>query len=97
VPRCAAPCARSHVPGGNDILIATGADLPLAAAHLLGADISTVIGSERMAELLARWPGDVDLLIRELDLYGAPSRHSEPERRRQLLEALTRGLEVAAP
>jgi len=85
-----------ETPGGNDILIEAGADVPAAAAHLLGADIAAVIGPERLTELLARWPGNVGLLIRELNLYGGAAWPSEPERRRKLLDALTRGLMVEA-
>lgn len=42
-----------ETPLGNEILIAEGTDLPLAAAHLLGADVTTTIGPPRLAELLA--------------------------------------------
>jgi len=79
-------------PSGNEILIAEGADVPLAAAHLLGVDVATTIGPARLTELLARWPGDADLLIRELALRGGPTWRREPGRRHDLLDALTRGL-----
>ena len=45
-----------ETPSGNEILIAEGTDVPLAAAHLLGADIATTMRPARLAELLARWP-----------------------------------------
>lgn len=77
---------------GNEILILESTDVPLAAAHLLGADVAPTIGPTRLAELLARWPGDTELLIRELELRGGPVRPRDPQRRRGLLDALTRGL-----
>lgn len=81
-----------ETPIGNEILIVEGTDVPLAAAHLLGADVATTIGLARLAELLARWPGDAGLLIRELELRGGPSWPRDSQRRRSLLDALTRGL-----
>jgi predicted nucleotidyltransferase len=45
-------------PSGNEILIAEGTDVPLAAAHLLGVDVGATVGPARLTELLARWPGD---------------------------------------
>jgi predicted nucleotidyltransferase len=44
-------------PSGNEILIAEGTDVPLAAAHLLGVDVGATVGPARLTELLARWPG----------------------------------------
>ena len=44
------------------------------------------------AELLARWPGDTELLIRELELRGGPAWPRDLQQRRGLLDALTRGL-----
>ena len=77
---------------GQDILIHHGADLDLAAAHLLGDDIAATIGSVRQDELLRRWPGDADLLIRELTVSGGPPWPRETQRRRAILNALTRSL-----
>lgn len=76
---------------GNEILVAESANQPLAAARLLGQDISTTIGTARLAELLSRWPGDMQLLIRELGFAGA-AWPRDPGRRRALIEALSRGL-----
>jgi len=85
-----------ETPIGNEILILEDTDVPLAAAHLLGADISATIGPARLAELLARWPGDAELLVRELVLRGGRAWPRELQRRRALLDALTRGLAGAA-
>lgn len=81
-----------ETPVGNEILLAEAIDVPLSAAHLLGVDVSTTIGPERLVELLKRWPGDIDLLVRELELRGGPTWPRDPQRRRNLVEALTRGL-----
>jgi predicted nucleotidyltransferase len=77
---------------GNEALLAEGSDLPLAAAHLLGNDVAAAIGHQRQVELLARWPGNIDLLLRELRLRGGPTWPPDLRRRRELIEALTRGL-----
>jgi predicted nucleotidyltransferase len=77
---------------GQDVLLAENSDLTLAAAHLLGTDVSTTIGSRRRNELLARWPGNADLLERELQLRRGPIWPSGPQRRLELIDALTRGL-----
>jgi len=81
-----------ETPEGNEILIAESVDVPLAGAHLLGTDIATTIGDARLAELLPRWPGDSELLVRELELRGGPAWPHDSQRRRNLLDALTRGL-----
>jgi predicted nucleotidyltransferase len=81
-----------ETPSGNEILIAEGTDVPHAAARLLGADIATAIGPARLTELLARWPGDTGLLIRELELRGGPAWPRDHQGRRSLLDALSRGL-----
>jgi len=54
--------------------------------------VITVIGRHRQAELLARWPGNRDLLSRELILRGGPTWPPDVNRRRDLIDALTRGL-----
>ena len=81
-----------ETPAGNEILIAESVDVPLASAHLLGTDIATTIGHARLVELLSRWPGERDLLVRELELRGGPAWPHDSQRRRDLLDALTRGL-----
>jgi predicted nucleotidyltransferase len=81
-----------ETPHGNDILVAEGTDVPLAAAHLLGADLIATIGPQRQAELMDRWPGDDDLLSDELRVRGGPASGPTLARRHELIEALTRGL-----
>ena len=80
---------------GNAILVAEGSDVPLSAAHLLGRDVAATIGRDRVAELLSRWPGDHELLVRELTLRGGPAWPQDLDRRRNILDALTRGLKLA--
>ena len=80
---------------GNIALLAEDTDVPRAAAHLLGIDIAAIIGDRRLAELLARWPGDGDLLVREFTVAGKAA-PTEP-RRRALVNALTNGITQNAP
>jgi predicted nucleotidyltransferase len=80
---------------GNAILVAEGSDLLLSAAHLLGRDVAETIGRERVAELLSRWPGDRELLVRELTLRGGPAWPQDLDRRRNIVDALTRGLKLS--
>lgn len=77
---------------GSAILVAESADLPRAAAGLLGLDVASTIGPERTSELLARWPGDAQTLVRELQFSGGPLWPGDHDRRRELVEALTAGL-----
>ena len=76
---------------GSNVLIAESADVPLAAARLLGDDVAATIGAARLAELRERWPGDLQLLLREFGFAGA-TWPREVARRRALVEAMTRGL-----
>jgi predicted nucleotidyltransferase len=76
---------------GSNALIAESADVPLAAARLLGHDVAATIGAVRLAELRERWPGDLQLLLREFGFAGA-TWPREVARRRSLVEAMTRGL-----
>ena len=75
---------------GNAALIAEEADVPRAAARLLGFDVAATIGDRRLTELTARWPGDVELLVREFIVDGRPT-HG-PGRRRAVIDALTSGI-----
>ena len=77
---------------GNAILIAESADVPLAAARILGVDVAGTIGSDRLAELLARWPGNIDMLNRELSVAGQSAWPRDGRRRGDLVDALSRGL-----
>jgi hypothetical protein len=76
---------------GNDSLIADSTDLPLVAARLLGRDIATTIGPARLAELLARWPGNLCLLVQELGFAGA-TWPRDTARREAFIDDRTRGL-----
>lgn len=76
---------------GNGVLVAESADVPLAAARLLGHDVAATIGAARLAELYERWPGDLQLLVREFGFSGA-TWPRDVVRRRAFVDALTRGL-----
>lgn len=79
-------------PEGQQILVAEGVDILRATTYLLGKDVSAIVGPERIAELTERWPGDLDMLVRNLTMMRGP-RWLEPEdRRREVIDALTRGL-----
>jgi hypothetical protein len=46
--------------------------VPRAAARLLGDDLAATIGPDRTAELLDRWPGDIDMLVGSFSLRAGP-------------------------
>lgn len=77
---------------GNEMLLAEQVDVQRAAARMLGADITQTIGPKRSGELLDRWPGDVELLVRSFVLHGGPPWSGGLQRRRELIDALTQGL-----
>jgi predicted nucleotidyltransferase len=77
---------------GSTILVEEAADLPRAAARLLGVDVARTLGQVRTSELLDRWPGDAHTLIRELQFTGGQVWPGDHSRRRELIEALTTGL-----
>lgn len=79
-------------PEGQQILLAEEADLPRAAARLLGRDVSAMVGPERATELTERWPGDLDMLVRNFTLATGPRWMWQEHRRREVIDALTRGL-----
>lgn len=82
---------------GQQILIRHDMDVPLAAAELLGADVMSSIGPHRLSELLPRWPGNEELLLRDLNLTEAAGLRWQRDRRTALVHALTRGLRGANP
>ncbi|WP_149728816.1 hypothetical protein [Nocardioides humilatus] len=74
---------------GIAALIAEDTDVPRAAARLLGQDIAKMIGALRLAELLARWPGNINLLV---DNLKTSNNEAQTERRYELVRALSDGL-----
>ena len=76
---------------GQDILIAEETDIPLAAARLLGVDVAELLGPERLAELLGRWPGNIEMLVRNF-VIPAAALAAQESRRLEIIQALTRGL-----
>lgn len=81
---------------GQNAYLEESGDVFLASAHLLGRDIASTVGEARLAELLERWPGDYELLVREFAFTGG-SWPASTERRKQIIAALTRGLRLALP
>lgn len=78
-------------PQGSDMLLAEEVDVPRAAARLLGADVADLIGPERLAELLERWPGSNEMLVRNF-VIPAAAHVPQESRRLEVIQALTRGL-----
>lgn len=79
-------------PEGQSILVAEDMDLPCAAARLLGQDVSVLIGQERLTELVSRWPGNLEMLVRNFAMRAEPLWPGQELRRREVVDALTRGL-----
>lgn len=77
---------------GGAALLAEELDVTRAAAHLLGVDVGTEIGSERMAELRDRWPDEGGTLARDLIVRGGLRSGDTIDRRSELATALTHGL-----
>ena len=77
---------------GQQVLVAEDVDRSRAAARLLGRDVAASLGPERMAELMARWPGDIDMLFRNLTVAGRPQWLASADHRREFADGLARGL-----
>lgn len=77
---------------GTEVLVAEELDVERAAARLLGVDIMQMIGPKRSGELIKRWPGDIELLMRSFKLGGGQQWPGGMSRRRELIGALTQGL-----
>ncbi|MDY0915060.1 hypothetical protein [Rathayibacter festucae] len=79
------------------ILEELGFDGELAAAFLLGADVASILGADDRADLRRRWSAvDCAFLERYFGFGGrAPSR-SDLERRRAVLEQISRGFDAVS-
>jgi predicted nucleotidyltransferase len=81
---------------GQNILVQEDVDDQAAAARVLGEDIATVIGDTLLAELAERWPGSRgDRLYDSMTVTNAPGWHRPPDRWRELVRAMERGLGTA--
>lgn len=78
-------------PHGERILVAEEMDVPRAAARMLGNDVADLIGPVRLTELLARWPGDQDMLVKNFRIRTGPWAFDDQSRRLEVINALTRG------
>jgi predicted nucleotidyltransferase len=81
---------------GQAALLAEELDVTRAAAHLLGIDVGTEIGSKRMVELRERWPDEGGALARDLIVRGGLRSGDILDRRAELAAALTRGLRLSS-
>lgn len=77
---------------GQPFLVAEETDVPRAAARMLGADVADLLGPVRLAELLERWPGNLDMLVQNFVVPTASRQAPPAPRRLEVIEALTRGL-----
>jgi predicted nucleotidyltransferase len=77
---------------GVDLLVSEAMDVALSGARLLGRDVVAVLGPDRRHELLDRWPGDANALVRALVVRGNGRPPEDLRRRAALLAAFTRGL-----
>lgn len=80
---------------GVDILVEEESVYPVAAARILGQDIADVIGSTRLSELAARWPGPrADSLYAEMNVTNTLLWPRSPEDRQRRVQAMERGLGI---
>ena len=87
-----------ETPVGNQVLTKFDLDVRQAAAHILGGDIATHIGQQRVDELISRWPGSRDNLVAELILdSGVAAWPSGTAQREEILVALESGWRPAYP
>lgn len=78
---------------GQGILLQEEYDSVAAAARLLGVDVAAVVGSTRMAELAARWPGSrKDLLFRHMGVLQVRDWPRSLDRRQGLVRAMEVGM-----
>lgn len=78
---------------GQDILVQEDVDDQAAAARLLGEDITNVIGRTLLGHLVERWPGSQgDRLYDSMTVTNAPRWHRSPDRWRELVRVMERGL-----
>lgn len=87
-----------ETPVGIQALTKYDMDVRQAAAHILGVDIATHIGPQRVDELNDRWPGSRDDLVAEFILdTGIGAWPSDAGRRDEILVALESGWRPADP
>ncbi|MEU8607728.1 hypothetical protein AB0C29_06985 [Actinoplanes sp. NPDC048791] len=82
---------------GVDILVEEKSVYPVAAARVLGQDIAEAIGSARLAELAARWPGPrADSLYAEMNMTNTFLWPRAVEDRKLRVQAMERGLGITS-
>lgn len=80
---------------GQDLLVQEELDFAAVASRHLGEEIGEVVGRERLPELAERWARTPkDLLYHHMTVMNAPGWPGSAERRRELVQAIERGLEI---
>jgi predicted nucleotidyltransferase len=80
---------------GQDLLIQESLDDTRATARVLGEKIAATIGTDRLVELAERWPTSrKDLLYHYMTVTNSPDWAGTSERRRELIQALERGMGI---
>ncbi|MEU8237678.1 hypothetical protein AB0C07_05495 [Actinoplanes missouriensis] len=84
---------------GQDILLAEDTDDTAAAVRVLGEHIAAVMDPARLAEITERWTRSSKTmhLYANMNVTNAPDWPRSPERRQSLVQAMERGMGIAAP
>ncbi|MEU4243169.1 hypothetical protein [Actinoplanes sp. NPDC026619] len=80
---------------GQDLLMQEGLDDAAAAARALGEEIARIVGTERLSEISDRWTSTPKhLLYQYMAVTNAPDWPNSADRRRELIEAMERGVGI---
>ncbi|GIF19152.1 putative nucleotidyltransferase [Actinoplanes tereljensis] len=83
---------------GQNLLIEEGLDDSAAAARALGEDIARTVGPVRLSEILERWASSPKSLLHHyMSVTNASDWPRSSDRRRELVEAMERGLTPSTP
>lgn len=80
---------------GQELLELEELDPVAVACRLLGEEIASIIGSERLSELTQRWSkSSKELLYHHMTVTNAPGWTGSEDRRRELIQAVERGMGI---
>ncbi|GAB3076984.1 hypothetical protein [Nocardioides zeae] len=90
------PTVEDHLYDDTTLLALSGYDPRLGASRLLGADIASLIGPQRVTELRERWPGEHPYaLVPEMKIAGPAPWPDDHTTRLEILNAFEAGLGVS--